>query len=223
MKRFLIVIDDVSEEMARSLNAVLEVSSCRYWHWMTDLWLLVDPEPGSSAAGWLERIHRIKDRATGILVLDISRRAWAGSVPEGSEEWLRQNWKGRELESADPAVFGGAMDELRFDEWTSEDRERVLRKRIDVDLVVNRDALGFSNIEKDLPSIDLSKPFRVPPAVASDDDLKKLVGLARDDDAQSRWIRTMARVHLNGGDILYRKIDRDNFEAQIRFSADDID
>jgi len=103
-----------------------------------------------------------------------------------------------------------------FNEWTQEQRENVLSNHITTELLVDRATLNFENIENDLQSVDLSKEFEVPPIIIDNKHLAQILAFSSPDN-KGRWIRTMIRTYLEGGRVLYRRIDNDNFVAVLRF------
>ncbi len=104
-----------------------------------------------------------------------------------------------------------------FNSLTENQREEILSNQITTELLVDTVTLGFENIEEELPSVDINNNFEVPPIIIDNKHLAQIMAFSTPDN-KGRWIRTMVRTYLEGGKVLYKKIDNDNFIATLFFA-----
>jgi hypothetical protein len=93
MKRFMIVIDKADREERAKITALLKESPCRWWHWMSNLWLIADRSEQSAATSWLSQIQPLVNENTRILITEVEVSDWVALVPDGAEIWLDKNWR----------------------------------------------------------------------------------------------------------------------------------
>jgi len=103
-----------------------------------------------------------------------------------------------------------------FIHLTSEERERILGNHITTELLVDKTLINFENIEKDLSGMDLTVNFEVPPILIDNKHLAQIAAFSYQ-DKKGIWIRTMLRTYMEGGRVLYRKHDNDNFIVSLQF------
>ncbi|GAJ07546.1 unnamed protein product, partial [marine sediment metagenome] len=70
--------------------------------------------------------------------------------------------------------------------------------------------------ETDLPSVDVSQPFEVPPVILDEKHFGQIL-LYSGPTNKGRWLRTLAITYVLGGKVLFQKIDKDNFKATLKF------
>lgn len=105
-----------------------------------------------------------------------------------------------------------------FKELTAIEREKILSQHISTELLVERNTLGFENIEVELKSIDVNFPFELSPVVVDEKLLGKIMVYSSPDE-HGRWIRTMIRTYLEGGSVWYKKVDDNSFIAELKFKG----
>lgn len=103
-----------------------------------------------------------------------------------------------------------------FNSLTENEREEILSNQIMTELLVDTVTLGFEKIEEELPSVNMNSNFEVPPIIIDNKHLAQIIAFSTPDN-KGRWIRTMVRTYLEGGKVLYKKIDNDNFMATLFF------
>ena len=104
-----------------------------------------------------------------------------------------------------------------FNGLTADQREEILGGHITTELQVDRNTLNFETIEQDLEGRKLTLDFEVPPIIIDNQHLPQILAHASPYN-KGRWIRTMIRTYLEGGRVLYRKLDNDNFVAKLDFN-----
>ena len=110
------------------------------------------------------------------------------------------------------------MDIKSFSEISENEREYILNECIDTKFLIDRETLNFDNIEKELDesSSDVYSDFELFPV----DIEKKFFTqelLFSPFNNKGLWIRTMVRTYLNGGKVLYKKFNENNFIVSLRF------
>jgi len=103
-----------------------------------------------------------------------------------------------------------------FNELTQKEREVILSKRITTQLLVDRITLNFEKIENDLPNVDMSNDFEVPPMIYDNKHFAQILTFASPDN-KGRWIRTVARTYMEEGRVLYKKKDNESFIVTLKF------
>src|ERR1700712_4954878 len=98
-----------------------------------------------------------------------------------------------------------------FNELTQDERDDISNRHISTELIVNRETLGFENIENLLPAINQqpNEYFSVPQGSMSD----KIA----ETESHERWRQMAAKIQMEKGLISYKKIDDDYFAAKIVF------
>ncbi len=103
-----------------------------------------------------------------------------------------------------------------FENLLQEERENILSNKITTELVVKRSTINFENIEYEIHDYDVTENFEVPPIIMDNKHLAQIVAFSGTDN-RGRWIRTMLRTYMQGGRVLYRKMDDDNFIVTLEF------
>lgn len=103
-----------------------------------------------------------------------------------------------------------------FRDWKKDEREKSLSNRITTELLVDRETLGFENIETDLIDTNLDEEFEVPPIIMDKIHLAQIMLFAPQND-KGRWLLTMLYTYTEGGTVIYRQHDKDNFVAILKF------
>ena len=108
---------------------------------------------------------------------------------------------------------------MKFDEFTTEQREDMFVNKIDTTLIIDRETLSFETIESDLSTINVEYPFQVPPVEYDRTFYRYLVSSSvYHPGSRSRWLLTLFRTYVEGGRILYRKLNDKEFEVKILFT-----
>lgn len=105
---------------------------------------------------------------------------------------------------------------MDFTTWTTDERQKMFIDRVNTTFVIERSILSFENIENEVSGVQINVPFLLPP-ILMDERLYGMSILLSTQDNKGRWIRTMLRTYLEGGHVVYTKIDNDNFKVEIKF------
>jgi hypothetical protein len=102
-KRFIVAVDSATAEQDEAFREYVRVNRLGWWHWLSHLWLLVDPTGSQTAS-------RLTDVLLGIypgvstLVLELREDSpgvfsghWSGYGPASEEgnmfAWIRRNFR----------------------------------------------------------------------------------------------------------------------------------
>ena len=104
----------------------------------------------------------------------------------------------------------------RFEDWTSPQRDEVLKNKTTTELLVQASDIRFEEIEAELSGIAVDRDFEMPPLV--NDDKQLLEAQLRIPDGQyGRWIHTLLAVYKLGGRVYYRRYDENSFVMTLSF------
>jgi hypothetical protein len=103
-----------------------------------------------------------------------------------------------------------------FKKLSIQEREHIFSKRIKSQFIIDRTTLSFETIEADLFDTDINNNFEVPPIIMDEKHLQQIIFYSGP-ELKGRWIRTAIRTYLEGGKVIYKKIDEDNFLATLIF------
>lgn len=107
---------------------------------------------------------------------------------------------------------------MKFDELTTDQRENMFVHKIDTTLIIDRETLSFETIENDLSNTNVEYPFQVPPVDYDRTVYRYLISNSvYHPGSRSRWMLTLFRTYIEGGNILYRKLNDIEFEVKILF------
>ena len=104
----------------------------------------------------------------------------------------------------------------KFTELTNEERETMFIERINKTFLINIIDLNFDNIENEISNIEIGKCFSIPPVLLDKETYINSIVFSPQNH-KGRWLRTMLRTYLEGGNVVYKKIDDKDFEVQIVF------
>ena len=97
-KRFVIALGSTTKEQNDAFREYLnKIAPGRWWHWIQDLWLIVDPNGELNATSLREKASEYYPAVT-CLVLEIGHDddTWAGFGPAASGKsmfpWLEKHW-----------------------------------------------------------------------------------------------------------------------------------
>ena len=93
MKQFLIVADDRVEPAFRdTFTKHLQAQSYNYWHWMPNLWVIIDGAQDAGAAKWSVLLRSLwPARFFWVQEVDLSKSEWQTVFPREGSQWLVNN------------------------------------------------------------------------------------------------------------------------------------
>jgi hypothetical protein len=99
MKRFVVLLNTVTEAQNESFKKFITDSGLGYWHWLPNTWLLYtgDDDTDLSAVSLRDKIGEFYPHVR-CLVLEFNKDGdnWSGYGPKGDKKnmftWLHQNW-----------------------------------------------------------------------------------------------------------------------------------
>lgn len=96
-KKYIVAVDNATEEQNLEFKSYINDSSCGWWHWIDNLWLLTDPKGEFSAQEIRDKVKECFPKLY-CLVIEMSAEGdtWSGYGPKGEDrnmfKWLRDSW-----------------------------------------------------------------------------------------------------------------------------------
>lgn len=97
VKRYLITIDQLSDERREVIHELVKVKASGWWHNMPNVWIVA----GLSHTQWRDELHPvINGTGASILVIELpdakANRMWAFNGPNSSAKtkWLYEDYSG---------------------------------------------------------------------------------------------------------------------------------
>ncbi|SRR6266567_210134 len=97
-KRFIVAVDDTTPAQNQAFRDFLKASSLNWWHWISNVWLLIDEAGTWNAAQLRDKAREFyPGENTFIVELRPNDDTWAGFGPNSEKRnmfnWIKQNWK----------------------------------------------------------------------------------------------------------------------------------
>ena len=93
MKKYLIAVGGFTDANRDALTLVIREKVQRWWHWLPDVWLVIDERDEATSREWRE-LARHAGSSSGrpdVIVLDVSNSPdWSALTHGGGIEWLLQ-------------------------------------------------------------------------------------------------------------------------------------
>ena len=91
---YVIALDKATKTEKELVTESLRGTSHGWWHWMDNVWIVLDGSGVATAVSWRDHIQNlIPETGRRILVLEIEPGAWAGRGPKEGHDWFHENWK----------------------------------------------------------------------------------------------------------------------------------
>jgi hypothetical protein len=97
-KRFIVALDNTTPEQNEEFKAYVVGAGLNWWHWISNVWLLIDNEGKWGITQLREKVREFYPGET-VLVLELGPYddTWSGFGPKGEKQnmfpWLEDNWK----------------------------------------------------------------------------------------------------------------------------------
>jgi hypothetical protein len=97
-KRFIVAVDKSTTEQDLAFQSFIKASGFKWWHWLSNLWLLIDEEGNSSAKQIRDRVVELyPGESVWVEELSDVGDTWAAFGPKSETRnmfpWLVKNWK----------------------------------------------------------------------------------------------------------------------------------
>jgi hypothetical protein len=97
-KRFIVGLDHSTTEQDTAFREYLRASGLNWWHWISDMWLLVDPYGQFSASQLRDKLNEIYPTVRNIVIeIRSDGDTWSGYGPKSEDKnmftWIRGKWK----------------------------------------------------------------------------------------------------------------------------------
>ena len=91
--RFIALVDNLSSEQQDQVTRHLEKSECSYWHWLSNVWFIIDSRSDWDVVKWRVQLSRMFPGTTVFVQRVSEHQPWAVEGPEESHGWLHDNWE----------------------------------------------------------------------------------------------------------------------------------
>ncbi len=105
---------------------------------------------------------------------------------------------------------------MKLENLTFEERTKIFIEKISTKFEINKQVIGFENIENELSDDVLNQSFEIPPIIFDEKHLAQIVAFSGT-ELMGQWIRIVVRTYMEGGKVIYSKLDDDNLNAEILF------
>lgn len=95
MKSFLIITGGYRPSQKDALTRLVEGNSGDWWHWLEDVWLVLDPDQSHTTKWWRSRILETVGEVRGqaLLIFQIPPGSpISGFTNPGAVEWFAEKW-----------------------------------------------------------------------------------------------------------------------------------
>ena len=96
-KRFVVCYsDNIPKEKEMHFIQFIKDNKLGWWHWISNMWLLVDSSSQMTASILRDKICKLySENRVMVIELDGDRDTWAGFGPtqlKNMFDWIKQNW-----------------------------------------------------------------------------------------------------------------------------------
>ena len=96
-KRYIVCIDNSNKEQDESFIAYIKEYGLGWWHWLSNVWLIVDKNGKLSAGEIRDKLRLIYvGEHTMVIEMRANGDTWAGFGPKSDDknmfEWMKKNW-----------------------------------------------------------------------------------------------------------------------------------
>jgi len=94
-KRFIASVEDFTDENVKVFAEYLKCHQCRWWHWLTNLWLITAHSDEITPKSIAKKIHEINQNQNNIVFEITAKKNWHGYGPTSESTyftWIQENW-----------------------------------------------------------------------------------------------------------------------------------
>lgn len=105
-----------------------------------------------------------------------------------------------------------------FEDMPANDRFAIPQQRKNAQFLAQRSTLGFEDVERNLPRVNLAEVFEVPPSpvILTKECLAQVFVYTRD-DWKGRWNRFFILTYFYEGRIKFKRVADDQFLVDVVF------
>ena len=97
MKRFIVLLNDSSEDKNKQFLSFIKDHKLAWWHWLINSWLLIDYSANISAAEIRDNVKSTYGEEVHSLVMELKEPGeWAGRGPMSEDKnmfkWIEDYW-----------------------------------------------------------------------------------------------------------------------------------
>lgn len=96
-KRFIVLIEESSEEQDNSFLEWVKSEKIGWWHWFQHAWLLSNRSGNFTASDIRDKLHDVYGTANNLVIeLNETDDTWSGFGPKNENndmfKWIKDNW-----------------------------------------------------------------------------------------------------------------------------------
>nr|WP_321357328.1 hypothetical protein [uncultured Draconibacterium sp.] len=96
-KRYIVCIDDSTEEQDENFIKYIKSKEFAWWHYLKNTWLLIDTNGKSNVTDIRDKVKECFDNKYNMIFqMKEGEGTWAGFGPKGEKRnmfnWLKNNW-----------------------------------------------------------------------------------------------------------------------------------
>ena len=92
MNKFIIAIDDLTQDEKTELQVFVEGSGMGWWHWIGNFWMISTSDNDMTIAIIRNNIRKITNKMFIVIKVD-NAESWSGYGESEKFEWLQKNWQ----------------------------------------------------------------------------------------------------------------------------------
>jgi hypothetical protein len=93
-RRFVLCVDNATKEQQDTLTEFLkETSELGYWHWFSDVWLVIEYDQTWTAGKFRDHLNHIIPGANKMVFQIDGDNTWSGFGNEQMFKWMKDTWQ----------------------------------------------------------------------------------------------------------------------------------
>ena len=96
--KFIVSVDQFSDENVRIFAEFLKCYGCGWWHWIQNIWLVIDYTEKLTAEIIANKLNEIEKNTNNLVFKIDNIQKWHGYGPKIEDstyfKWIRENWSG---------------------------------------------------------------------------------------------------------------------------------
>ena len=95
-RRFVVAVNTLTTEQERAFAQALSASGLDWWHWIQNIWLVIDRSDKFTPEGIRDYLNDIMPGRFSLIMEVQPMGAWAGFGPTGDQmdmgQWIKTSW-----------------------------------------------------------------------------------------------------------------------------------
>jgi hypothetical protein len=93
MKRYIVAVSGLTDIEETEFIEFARANELKWWHYIGNFWLLIDPNENLDAARIRDKLHAMKSSMRCIVIENPDNETWAGFGPKEKHifDWVKKN------------------------------------------------------------------------------------------------------------------------------------